>query len=135
MFQPSFWATALAIIHRAANLEYLAVGILVQNLLDGNKQRRLFLAEGMSVAGTAWVHGARRESLTSNGISPPVPRRFRNTPEHAQKLCGALVVARFIRLCTCDHVLLVVQGNTCFFFICMRILYDVDKIPGRNNYS
>ena len=34
------------------NLEYLAVRILVQNLLDGNVEWRLSLAEGMSVART-----------------------------------------------------------------------------------
>ena len=76
IFQPRFFATALA-IHRAANLEYLAVGILVQNLLDGDVQRWLSLAEGKSVAGTARVHGARRESHSlQTGISPPVPEDF-----------------------------------------------------------
>ena len=48
-----------------ANLEYLAVRVLVQDLLNGDVQRGLSLTECVSFAGTASVHGAtgHREHL------------------------------------------------------------------------
>ena len=115
------------------NLEYLAVRILVQNLLDGNVEWRLSLAEGMSVARTTTrVHLA----LTSHRTRC----RVLTSQLHARKnfLCRAPHNPRALCACSAAHrpspdardiaSVLFFSGNLASS---STTLFSVDEILGR----
>ena len=83
------------------HIEYLAVRILVQNLLDGNVEWRLFLAKGMPLHGAARIHGTAHAACS--GHTPAACKRNDDSvcaePHAAPRrpACGDVMVAEVFR--------------------------------------